>query len=142
MGKGTRLLELFDERTRQQLLAPAGKRLALSYLALDGLQYVFSADFGTVNGELAGCLLGAPTAANIPCIFHTEQPRPDALHENPTLAGASEAFAAGRVEDAQQLVKIALKQRPLDPEALYLDRVFEREKQSRTGAVARVAPTN
>jgi spermidine synthase len=133
IGAGSRVLEQYDERTRQQLLAPAEKRQALSSLALDGLQFLFSGDFATGNGELYGCLWGTAAAASIPCIFHTEQSRPDAAGNNPVLANASEAFAAGRIQDAEQLVRAALTHDPSDAQALYLERVFQREKQSRNG---------
>jgi predicted membrane-bound spermidine synthase len=138
IAAGSRLLERYDERTRQQLLAPMEKRQTLSSLALDGLQYLFSGDFGTGNGELYGCLWGNAAAANIPCIFHTEQSRPDTIGDNPALAGALEAFAAGRIPDAEQIVRAALTRNPSDEQALYLERVFEREKQSHNGNAALV----
>ena len=62
IGAGTRLLEQFDERTRQQLLAPPEKRAVLYSMPLNKVNYVFS-DFLTINGELFGCLSGAPTVA-------------------------------------------------------------------------------
>jgi hypothetical protein len=135
IGTGTRVLEQYDERTRQQLLAPAEKRAVLHALPLDKVNYVFS-DFLTLNGELFGCVSGAPAVANVPCIFHTEQSRPAASPENPILAAATQEFAAGNVAHASELVQIALKQKPADVQAEYLQRVFEREKQTKPGTVA------
>lgn len=134
IGAGTRFLEQFDERTRQQLLAPSEKRKVLSSLPLDRVQYVFT-DLETLNGELFGCLSGSPAAANVPCIFHTAQPRPAASPENPILAEATKQFAAGNMPAAAELVKQALQFKPSDVQAQYLQRVFEREKQSRAGTV-------
>ncbi len=141
IGSGTRLLEQYDERTRQQLLASVEKRNTLATLPVDGLQHVFS-DFTTVNGELFGCLSGSPAAADIPCIFHTEHARPDASKDNPILAGATEAFAAGNFDQADQLVKLVLQQRPSDNQAQYLQRVFDRARRSNAGAVAQASRSN
>ncbi len=140
IGSMTRVLEQYDERTRQQLLAPPEKRAALSSLPLDSVQYVFS-DYTTINGELFGCLSGLPTAADVPCLFQTDRPRPDASRDNMILAGATEAFAAGNIDQAEQLIKMDLQQRPSDSQAQYLQRVFDRAKQSGAGTFANATET-
>lgn len=141
IGTGTRLLEQFDERTQQQLLAPAEKRATLHSLPLEQVQYVFS-DLLTLNGELFGCLSDAPDMANVPCIFRTEKPRPDANPENPFLAQARQEFFNGNVAGASELVKRVLQFQPANTQAQYLDRIFDREKQPAHAAVAEVSEAN
>ena len=75
MGAGSRLLNEYDERTRQQLLAPGEKRRTLGALPMASAQLVF-ADFLTVNGELGGALFGAEPRGRMPCVFQTPYPAP------------------------------------------------------------------
>ena len=139
IGSGTRLLEEFDERTRQQLLAPMEKRAALYSLPVDGVKYVFS-DFITINGELFGCLNESPNTKNVPCIFHTPQSHPAGNPDEPGLAAASEEFSAGNVDVAMHLVKAALQKKSQDVQGNYLARVFEREKESRLAHATQLPP--
>jgi hypothetical protein len=128
MGNGTRMLEQFDERTRQQLLAPPEKNAALHSLTVSEAQYVFS-DFSTINGELYGCLFGYASSANVPCVFQTPQPLPPPGSDGGPLGNAEKAFAAGELIQADGLATLALKRDPADPQAGYLLRVIEREKK-------------
>ena len=137
IGSGTRLLDRFDERTRQQLLAPPEKRAVLRSLALENTQSVFK-DMLTVNGELFGCLFGTAPNANVPCAFQTPQPVPPPASDGNAVAGAEKAFSAGDLGQAAALTAMALKQNPNDPQAGYLFRVIEREKKLRPAAVVKV----
>jgi spermidine synthase len=128
LGEGTQLLDQFDERTRQQLLAPEEKNLELHSLSQAEAQYVFS-DFSTINGELYGCLFGYPSSANIPCVFQTPQPLPPPGADGSAVAGAEKAFQAGDLTQAEALITLALKQNPNDAQASYVMRVIEREKK-------------
>ena len=74
LGESSRMLEKFDERTRQQLLAPAGKLAVLRSLPPEQARSVFS-EFTTVNSELNLSLHGLTPAANLPCLFDPDSPR-------------------------------------------------------------------
>ncbi len=130
IGIGSRMLDRYDERTRQQLLAPADKRAALRSLPLGNTQLLFST-FSTVNGELYGCLFGNPSSASVPCIFQTPQPSPPPGASGTTLDQAAAAFDAGALDQAEQLTALALQQNPGDAQAGYLARVVTRERQQR-----------
>ncbi|MBI3848829.1 MAG: fused MFS/spermidine synthase [Verrucomicrobia bacterium] len=130
IGVGSRMLDRFDERTRQQLLAPPEKRAALHSLPAVSAQLLFST-FSTVNGELFGCVFGNPSSANVPCVFQTRQPAPPPGGSGTALDQAARAFEAGALDPAAQLAALAWKQNPADPMAGYMSRVIEREKQLR-----------
>jgi spermidine synthase len=134
MGNGTRLLDRFDERTRQQLLAPPWKNVALHSLPLGNAQYVFS-DFSTINGELYGCLFGTAPNAGVPCVFQTLQPAPPPGSDGSTTAMAEQMFKIGDLIQSEALTQTALKQNPQDVQAGYLMRVIEREKLRQTIAL-------
>jgi hypothetical protein len=127
MGSGTRLLDQFDERTRQQLLAPPEKNATLHSLSVSEAQYVFS-DFSTINGELYGCLFGYPSSANVPCVFQTPQQLPPPGSDGSPVANAEKALSAGNLMQAEALTATALKQNPNDTQAGYLSRIIAREK--------------
>lgn len=73
LGENSRMLEQFDERTRQQLLAPVSKITLLRSLPVETVQSVFS-KYSTVNNELLPIVRGA-AAGNIPCILNPNAPR-------------------------------------------------------------------
>ena len=135
IGAATRMLDRFDERTRQQLLAPADKLAVLGELPLAKAKLLFS-DSSTINGELWGCLYGTPLGAGVPCAFKTPLPAPPAGSEGGILGQAERVFAMGDLETAEQLTAMAATQKPGDFEAGYVRRVIEREKQLRMAAVA------
>lgn len=88
IGDTSRMLEPFDERTRQQLLAPAGKLAILQSLPPEQVQSIFS-EFTTINYELFVSLRGLAPAATLPCVFNTNSPRttiPAPPAGNPTNA--------------------------------------------------------
>jgi hypothetical protein len=140
IGIGSRMLDRFDERTRQQLLAPAEKRAVLRAIPLGQAQLIFKS-YLTVNGELPGCLFGTPLGVGVPCAFQTPRPAPPPATNGSAVAIAAKAFADGNLEEAGQLAARALQQNPDDEQAQYVGRVIEREKESQLqtgkGVVAR-----
>jgi len=133
----SRMLDRFDERTRQQLLAPTEKRELLKDMPISQVQLVLSA-FSTINGELYGSVFGNPAEANVPCVFETPNPAPAPGSSGTTLDQASLAFAAGDLIKAEQSVALALQTNPNDPMAGYLRRVVERAKGMRGATVSAV----
>ena len=131
IGAGTRLLDRYDERTRQQLLAPNEKLSALKSLSPTEAQIVFSS-FSTINGELYGCLFGTSLGIGVPCVFHTPAAAPAPGAEGGPVAEASKAFAAGNLVQAGAFAGAALKQNPSDLQAAYVARVIERAEKSRS----------
>jgi predicted membrane-bound spermidine synthase len=130
LGTGSRMLDRFDERTRQQLLAPAEKNATLAALPPGNAQLVFS-DFSTVNGELFSCFFGGNPGAAVPCVFQTPQPSPPPASDASPVSSAEKAFQAGDLNQAELIASAALRQNPNDTQAAYLLRVIEREKTSR-----------
>jgi len=136
LGTGSRMLDRFDERTRQQLLAPAEKNAALASLPPNNAQLVFS-DFSTVNGELFSCFFGTAPNAGVPCIFQTPQPVPQPEAGGGAVADAERAFQAGNLDQSEATTAMALKLNPTDAQAGYLMRVIEREKKLRAKSTAK-----
>ncbi|MGB7769488.1 MAG: fused MFS/spermidine synthase [Verrucomicrobiia bacterium] len=128
LSEGTQVLDPFDERTEQQLLAPAEKREVLHSLPTTDAQTIFS-DFSTVNGQLNGSLFGNPAEANVPCVFQTPlaSPAPDAA--GTVLDQAARALSQGDLPEARRLVTLALKQKPDDEMAGYVSRVIARAEE-------------
>jgi spermidine synthase len=129
IGNKSRMLDRFDERTRQQLLAPPEKRATLQSLPLAQAQLIFNT-FSTINGELYGCLFGGPLGAGVPCVFPTPQPAPPPDADGSAVSLARKAIAEGNLEVAGQLVSQVLQQKPDDEQAQYLGRIINREKKS------------
>jgi hypothetical protein len=129
IGAGSRLLNDFDERTRQQLLAPEAKRRTLGSLPMASAQLVF-VDFLTVNGELGEALFGAEPHGGVPCAFQTPFPSPPPDAGGGAVAEAARAFARGNLAQAEQLAEQAVKETPRNAQAEYLLRVIERKKQA------------
>jgi predicted membrane-bound spermidine synthase len=73
LGENSRMIEKFDERTRQQLLAPPQKTSLLRSLPAAEVQSVFSR-YTTVNTELLPALRNLPTAENVPCVLNPNAP--------------------------------------------------------------------
>ena len=131
MGTVSRLLDHFDERTRQQWLAPPGKLAVLGALPLENVQVIFS-PASTVNKELWGCVFGSASGADVPCVFRPPTPAPSPGTPEPILDQAEKAFSTGKLSEARQLVALALKQKPDDVMAGYIERVIDRAQQVRT----------
>lgn len=132
LSVGSRLLDRFDERSRQQLLQPKEKKEVLSSLSPTDAKLVFS-DFSSVNGELFQHLFGVPSSASVPCIFQTSPPSPPPAASTSPLDQAEQAFSAGNLDQAKQLAELVLHQNPADAQAGYLARVIERERQLQSG---------
>lgn len=73
LGENSRMMEKYDERTRQQLLAPAEKTSWLRALPATEITSVF-ATYTTVNTELLPALRGQPGSENLPCLFNPNAP--------------------------------------------------------------------
>jgi len=125
------LLDRYDERTRQQWLAPPGKLVLLKSLPLETVQAVFN-PASTDNKELWGCIFGAASSADVPCAFQTQGPTAPVSTPATALDQAERAFSQGKLVEAQQLVALALKQKPDDPMAGYVARVIERAEKMRS----------
>jgi predicted membrane-bound spermidine synthase len=72
-GETSRVLEKYDERTRQQWVAPPEKLATLRSLPAKEVQSVF-AENTTVNNELYLCVRGLVPAGSLPCVFSTNSP--------------------------------------------------------------------
>jgi spermidine synthase len=136
LGTGSRILDHFDERTRQQLLAPAEKIAALKSLSAVNAQLIFS-DFSTVNGELFGFMFGTTPNAGVPCVFQSSQPVTPPASDGSAMSNAEQLLNAGNLEQAEAVTTMALKQNPNDAQAGYLLRVIEREKKSQPPAMSK-----
>ena len=130
LGTGSSMLDRYDERTYQQLLAPADKREILHSFNNVNAQNIFS-DFSTVNGQLHGCLFGNPSSAGVPCAFQTPLATPPPGGLGPVLDKAEKAFSMGNLSEAEQLAATALKQNPGDKMAGYVARVIKRAQETR-----------
>jgi hypothetical protein len=126
LGSGSQMLNWFDERTHQQLLAPPGKRAILSSLPVAQSQLVFD-EQSTVNGQLWGCLFGQPSGAQVPCALPTPQASPPPPTAGTVLNLCHGAIAQGNWEQADQMVTFALSQEPNNLEAVYLSRIINRQ---------------
>ncbi len=134
------LLDRYDERTRQQLLAPAQKLAVLKSLPLEHVQAVFN-PASTDNKELWGCVFGSASSADVPCALQTPVPAPAPGATGTVLDQAEKAFSAGNLAEARQLAALALKQKPDDNMAGYIARVIERvEKSQMAEAQRQTAP--
>jgi hypothetical protein len=117
------LLEQYDERTRQQLLAPVEKATILRSLTFQDAQTIFS-KYNSDNAELNAVLHGNFL---IPCIFMKNTPA-----ANPGNTNLNQAIAALNMSDfkkAEELADVTLKQNPTDALAGYISRIIAREKQ-------------
>lgn len=74
LGDNSRMLEQFDERTRQQLLAPPQKNSLLRTLPPEAIQSVFS-KYNSVNSELLRSVRDFPAGTNVPCLLNPNAPR-------------------------------------------------------------------
>jgi len=137
LGQFCQVLNPYDERTYQQLLAPPAKDAILKTLPNAEVKMILST-YSSVNGELAGSLQGDPSKANVPCVFQTPNPAPPPAASGSALDMASRAFATGDLLRAEQYVAMALQSQPKDPMAGYLQRVVERAKQMRAAQVTAV----
>ncbi|MFN3408494.1 MAG: fused MFS/spermidine synthase [Limisphaerales bacterium] len=130
IGGRARLFDRYDERTRQQLLAPPAKNAVLAELPLVGLQKLFGT-FSTVNGELSGAIFGTPSGHGVPCVFPTPNPAPPPEGQGTLLGMAAIALNAGELNQAAQMIHYALQQQPNNLQAQYLKRVLDLQLRQR-----------
>lgn len=136
IGVNAKVFERFDERTRQQAVAPPDKLATLHSLAVADVRSVFF-PYSTVNKELLDCLLGGEAGANVPCVFKTNAP--PAMFEgseegDATLNRAVAALRSGDWKQAGQLAALALQQNPTNSQAAYVTRIIDREQQLQPAA--------
>jgi hypothetical protein len=119
------MMQRYDERTVQQLLAPPEKQAQLRALSKDDVQLVFRS-FATVNAQLFHSVMGDPAGANVPSVFQTSKSIPPPSSTASVYDMATRAFSAGNVLEAKQLISQWLQMYPNDTQAAYLARAFER----------------
>ena len=103
LGENSRMIEKFDERTRQQLLAPLKKISLLRSLPPAAVLSVF-AQYTTANSELLSALRQQPGSENTPCVLNPNAPfiallpvlgaNADALGQAASLLGRAPAQTA------------------------------------------------
>ena len=136
VGINAKMFERFDERTRQQAVAPPDKIATLHSLPVSEVHAVFF-PFSTVNGELLNSLQGKEAGANVPCVFKTNAPpaiSEDLDESTATLNRAITAFNASDLKQAGQLAVLALQQNPTNSQAAYIIRIIYREQQLQPAA--------
>jgi hypothetical protein len=137
IGTKARILEKYDERTRQQALAPREKRAILASLSPDDLQSMFGT-YTTVNEELLAHLRSSTSAE----VGQSAFPAGALARKSPTPAdratknSISAALEAGKFDEALRLVNAGLKRDPGDSNLRYLARVLERGAKVELAAVA------
>jgi spermidine synthase len=136
IGINARMFEHFDERTRQQLLAPPDKVATLRALSAQEVRSVFF-PFSTVNEELLGSLLAQGAWANVPCVFKTNAPPPapessdeSAVMLNPAITSLN----AGDLKQAEQLAALVQQRYPTNLQAAYVSRIIHRARQRQPAA--------
>jgi hypothetical protein len=130
IGISAKMMERFDERTRQQSLAPSAKLSTLHSLSAQDVGTVFF-PFSTVNGELLESLLGKGEGANVPCVFKTNSMSATSKGLDESTATLNQAITdlnTGGLKQAKQLVALALRQNPTNSQAAYVARIIDRER--------------
>jgi len=111
IGINAELFTRYDERTRQQLLAPSDKLLTLHSLSLAEARSIFSS-FSSVNGELLESLRERGAQASGPCVFNTHSPRvavPALPADHPTSAATlnrAASLVSGTQEQQREAVAL------------------------------------
>ncbi|NOS71752.1 MAG: fused MFS/spermidine synthase [Verrucomicrobia bacterium] len=137
IGARARLLERFDERTRQLALAPSEKRAILASLSSNDVHSVFST-YAPVNEELLAHLKSATSKELADSAFPAGvlAQKASAPSIATPLTAINAALEAGRFEEALREVNAGLKRDPGDSNLRYLARVLEREAKIELAAVA------
>ena len=131
IGVKAKVFERFDERTRQQAVAPPDKLKTLHSLTVAEVDSVFI-PYSTVNGELLDSLLNKEAGANVPCVFKTNAPPPISEGVDESTAALNRAILAlnlGDLKQAGQLAALALQQDPTNSRVAYVMRIIDREQQ-------------
>lgn len=127
IGVKARVLQDFDERTRQMALAPTDKIAVLKSLPPENVLPMFFS-FSSVNQELLDSLTRTGSGADAPCVF---QKAPQMAAETPKeneLDRATAALNAGDIAQSAQLAVESLQQDQTDAQAAYLVRIIERQQ--------------
>lgn len=124
IGSFARLLDGYDERRSQQLLAPVEKQAALRSLTSADVQEVF-ANVRSISRDLLSCVLNEPSPS---CIVAPPDP-PGAPASAGALERAITALNAGDFSAAQQLCAAAVAQNPSNEQVPYLRRIIQREER-------------
>ena len=133
VGIDAKVFENYDERTRQQQLAPPAKLAALRALSRPEVLSIF-APYSSVNRELLGSLTGT-AKASVPCVFTT-----NALslttgmqnRENELVDQATVALNRGDFRKAGDLANLAIQENSTNQQAPFLIRIIERNSVSVT----------
>jgi predicted membrane-bound spermidine synthase len=136
IGINAKVFERFDERTRQQAVAPPDKLTTLHSLTVADVRSVFL-PFSTVNRELLDSLLGREAGANVPCVFKTNAPPATSEGSDESTATLNRAITALNTSDlkqAGQLAALAQQQNPTNSQAAYVTRIIDREQQLQQAA--------
>jgi hypothetical protein len=109
LGENSTVLEKYDQRTRQQLLAPAEQNTMLRSLKPEEIRSVFS-KYATVNSELIPAIRNLRDGENIPCVLNPAAPRVNALPVLGTnvdaLSQAASTFGAGTPAQTMQAIAV------------------------------------
>ena len=137
IGVNAKLFQDYDERTRQQALAPADKTSALQSLSRSQVLSLFI-PFSSVNKEMLESLIGRGDGANAPCIFKqgvAADPVAETSDSDRTLGQAIALLNSGNLKQAAQLAGVAFQQNQTNLLAPYVLRIIDREQQltGRTG---------
>jgi hypothetical protein len=106
IGDQTSILNFFDERTQQQLLAPAGKLAVLKALPVDDVQAILL-NFHSINNQLADCLGNPAQSASLPCVFIPGSP----LVALPAIPESLGSVAEDELHQAGALIEGSAEQR-------------------------------
>jgi len=125
IGESSHMLVQYDERTRQQLLAPEEKTAILRALPANEVQSVFS-EYASVNRELVAAVHGDP---NISSVFNANSAEPmNSSVVATTLNQAVTALNAGDLDKAEKLTEEISKESPADPISGYIQRIIARQR--------------
>ncbi|MFO1476638.1 MAG: fused MFS/spermidine synthase [Verrucomicrobiota bacterium] len=136
IGLQSRMLEKFDERTWQQLLAPREKQSVLKQLPQPDAESVFNS-FGSVNHAMLAALHEPAGGTNSPVAFGAATFRP------PPPSALDRALAAlndGNLPLAEQLAAEGVLSNPASAQAAYLQRIVARAAQLNAPRAGVTAP--
>ena len=131
IGARSQMLSAFDERTRQNLLAPPAKRAALREMELADVRAVFSRH-PSMNDDMF-TIVRTPEAFAAVGTFGTNAistSQGDAQHFD-VVQQAAVALSAGDLNESERLVALGASAAPGDPRIGYLARIIKRERQLR-----------
>jgi hypothetical protein len=131
IGARAQMLADFDERTRQNLLAPPAKRAALHEMELSDVRTVF-AHYPSMNEDMH-TILRTPEAFAALGTFGTNaiSSSQGGAQQLDVFQQAAVALNAGDLNESERLVGMGASAAPDDPRVGYLARIIKRERQLR-----------